>query len=496
MRLNKVNLRRFSDAVRIPTYDCNTLSPGILHLSVGNFHRGHMAVYLDELFEQGEDLDWAVVGAGLRPSAADMRETLKAQDYLTTVVELAPTAISAQIIASMIDFLPSDPNLIYDALSDGKIRIVSLTITESGYYIDAATGEFEADHPEMISDAKSPDTPASLFGIIVKALKERRDAGIEPFTVLSCDNLPGNGNLTGQTVIGLAGLSDPELAEWIAASVSFPNSMVDRIVPATTDRERRLVEDHFGIIDELPVVCEPFRQWVVEDHFPSGRPHLEKVGVEFVTDVTGYELMKLRILNAAHASMCYPALLLGHHFVHDAMADPDIFRWIKTLLTNEAIPTLKPLPSVDYHQYLDRVLERFSNPEIGDTMSRIAEEGSERQPKFILPTVIDALDAGKSVDGFALEIALWCRYCLAEDEQGQLITVKDLKAAELFQFSEASKTRSDAFLDNIDVFGSLGKNAQFSESFCYWLKYIHRLGVRAAIRKYVAKEKKIDVHIA
>ena len=496
MRLNKVNLRRFSDAVRIPTYDCNTLSPGILHLSVGNFHRGHMAVYLDELFEQGEDLDWAVVGAGLRPSAADMRETLKAQDYLTTVVELAPTAISAQIIASMIDFLPSDPNLIYDALSDGKIRIVSLTITESGYYIDAATGEFEADHPEMISDAKSPDTPASLFGVIVKALKARRDAGIEPFTVLSCDNLPGNGNLTGQTVIGLAGLSDPELAEWIAASVSFPNSMVDRIVPATTDRERRLVEDHFGIIDELPVVCEPFRQWVVEDHFPSGRPHLEKVGVEFVTDVTGYELMKLRILNAAHASMCYPALLLGHHFVHDAMADPDIFRWIKTLLTNEAIPTLKPLPSVDYHQYLDKVLERFSNPEIGDTMSRIAEEGSERQPKFILPTVIDALDAGKSVDGFALEIALWCRYCLAEDEQGQLITVKDLKAAELFQFSEASKTRSDAFLDNIDVFGSLGKNAQFSESFCYWLKYIHRLGVRAAIRKYVAKEKKIDVHIA
>ena len=496
MRLNKVNSRRFSDAVRIPTYDRNTLSPGILHLSVGNFHRGHMAVYLDELFEQGEDLDWAVVGAGLRPSAADMRETLKAQDYLTTVVELAPTAISAQIIASMIDFLPSDPNLIYDALSDGKIRIVSLTITESGYYIDAATGEFEADHPEMISDAKSPDTPASLFGVIVKALKARRDAGIEPFTVLSCDNLPGNGNLTGQTVIGLAGLSDPELAEWIAASVSFPNSMVDRIVPATTDRERRLVEDHFGIIDELPVVCEPFRQWVVEDHFPSGRPHLEKVGVEFVTDVTGYELMKLRILNAAHASMCYPALLLGHHFVHDAMADPDIFRWIKTLLTNEAIPTLKPLPSVDYHQYLDKVLERFSNPEIGDTMSRIAEEGSERQPKFILPTVIDALDAGKSVDGFALEIALWCRYCLAEDEQGQLITVKDLKAAELFQFSEASKTRSDAFLDNIDVFGSLGKNAQFSESFCYWLKYIHRLGVRAAIRKYVAKEKKIDVHIA
>ena len=265
--------------------------------------------------------------------------------------------------------------------------------------------------------------------------------------------------------------------------------MVDRIIPATTDRERRLVVDHFGIIDELPVVCEPFRQWVVEDNFPSGRPHLEKVGVQFVSDVSGYELMKLRILNAAHASMCYPALLLGHHFVHDAMADPDIFQWLKTLLTQEAIPTLKPLPNVNYNQYLDKVLERFSNTEIGDTISRIAEEGSERQPKFILPAVIDALAAGKSVDGFALEIALWCRYCLAEDEQGELITVKDLKATDLYQFSKASKTRSDAFLENIDVFGSIGENALFSEPFCYWLRYIHRLGVRAAIRKYVSKEK-------
>ena len=336
MRLNKENLRRFSDAVRIPTYDRNALTPGILHLSVGNFHRGHMAVYLDELFEQGEDLDWAVIGASLRPSAVEMRESLKAQDYLTTVVELAPSAISAQIVSSMVNFLPSDPVEILDVLSDGKIRIVSLTITESGYYIDAATGKFAADHPEMVRDSKSPDTPISLFGVLVKALKARRDLGIDPFTVLSCDNLPGNGNITRQTVLGLASLSDPDLANWIAASVSFPNSMVDRIVPATTDRERQLVKDNFGIIDELPVVCEPFRQWVIEDNFPSGRPHLEKVGVEFVTDVSGYELMKLRILNAAHASMCYPALLLGHHFVHDAMADSDILHWIKTLLSREA----------------------------------------------------------------------------------------------------------------------------------------------------------------
>ena len=495
MRLNKENLRYLSDTVHIPKYDRNDLTPGILHLSVGNFHRGHMAVYLDELFEQGENLDWAIIGASLRPSAVEMRKTLKAQDYLTTVVDLAPAAISAHIVSSMVDFLPNDPNVIYNALSDGQIRIVSMTITESGYYIDAATGKFASNHPEMVRDAKLPDSPTSLFGLIVKALKARREVGIDPFTVLSCDNLPGNGNITRQTVLGLARLSDPELADWIEANVAFPNSMVDRIVPATTDRERRLVKDQFDIIDELPVVCEPFRQWVIEDYFPSGRPFFEKVGVEFVSDVSGYELMKLRILNAAHASMCYPALLLGHHFVHEAMADPDIFQWLKTLLTKEAIPTLKPLQSVDYHQYLDKVLERFSNQEIGDTLSRIAEEGSERQPKFILPAVTDALDAGKSVDGFALEIAIWCRYCIGEDEQGKLITVKDLKATELFQFSEASKTQSDAFLGNIDVFGAIGENAAFSEPFCYWLRYIQRQGVRAAIRKYVTKENKIDNEI-
>ena len=489
MYLNKQNLRHLPDTVRIPSYDSSALKPGILHLSVGNFHRGHMAVYLDELFELGEDLNWAIVGAGLRPSAKNMRESLMAQDYLTTVVELSPSAISARIISCMIDFLPSNPEAIIEYLSDEKIRIVSMTITESGYYIDSKTGKFAAGHQDMVADGASPDSPTSLFGVLVKALRLRRDTGAAPFTVLSCDNLPGNGNMTRQTVVGLASLSDPKLAQWIADTVAFPNSMVDRIVPATTNRELLLVKNRFGVSDNLPVIGEPFRQWIIEDQFPSGRPQLEKVGVEFVTDVRGYELMKLRILNAAHASMCYPAALLGHHFVHDAMADPDIVKWLQVLLKREAIPTLKPLPKVDYYQYLDNALERFSNVKIADTISRIAEEGSERQPKFILPTVIDALDNGACVDGFALEIAFWCIYCRGKDEQGNRIKIEDIKAPELLKFAEDSKIRSSAFLEYTDVFGSIGKNTALSEPFGYWLRHIDQFGVRAALQEYAAKRK-------
>jgi mannitol 2-dehydrogenase len=279
-------------------------------------------------------------------------------------------------------------------MTDPRIRIVSLTVTEGGYYIDGATGKLAVGNQEIRADAANPRTPKTFFGMIIKALAARRAAGVPNFAVLSCDNLPGNGDLTRACVTGLARLSDPGLADWIATEVAFPNSMVDCITPATTDRERNLVKEQFGLDDAVPVVCEPFRQWVIEDHFPSGRPPLERVGVEFVEDVARHELMKLRILNAGHASMCYAAALLGHYFVHDAMSDADIAAWLSALLEREAIPALQPLPGVDYLAYRDTVLKRFANPRIGDTIPRLAKDGSDRQPKFILPTLQDALDAG------------------------------------------------------------------------------------------------------
>lgn len=485
--LNAKNLGLLPQEVRTPAYERSRLSPGIVHVGVGNFHRAHMAHYLDRLFSAGRSEDWAIVGAGVQPTNAAMRERLAAQDWLTTVVELDPKQLSARVVGSMINFLPVEPNAIVEALTDPSIRIVSLTVTEGGYFIDSARGGLDVAHPSIAADAANPDAPITIFGVMAKALARRRSKGDSPFTVLSCDNLPGNGNLTRQTLVGLAGMSDLGLANWIDANVAFPNSMVDCITPMTSDRERTMVRERFGVIDQVPVVCEPFRQWVIEDHFSAGRPALESVGVEFVTDVSQHELMKLRILNASHASIAYAAALLGYHFVHEAMADPDLVNWVRALQSRESIPTLKPLRGVDYPAYLETVIGRFANPEIGDTIPRLAEDGSDRQPKFILPTIRDALAQGGSVDGLALEVALWCRYNLGATETGQPISVLDRQRDELHQRALASTGKPRAFLENTSVFGGLAQDSRFSGSFEHWLHRLSEKGARTTIREYVSK---------
>lgn len=484
--LNQKNLDLLPDAVARPGYDRAALTPGILHVGLGNFHRAHMAVYMDRLFAMGLDMDWAILGSGLRPANAVMREDLRSQDWMSTVTDLEPGALSLRVVGSMIGFVPVDPVAITAALADPAVRIVSLTVTEGGYFIDAATGGLDLAHPDIIADAADPDSPRTLFGMMILALRRRRAAGVAPFTVLSCDNLPGNGHLTRQTVTALARRSDPDFADWIAGNVAFPNCMVDCITPATSERERALVAGRFGIADKAPVTCEPFRQWVIEDHFPAGRPALEQVGVEFVADVTGHELMKLRILNAGHASIAYASALLGHHYVHEAMADADITAWLRALQEREAIPTLKPLAGVDYRDYLDMVIRRFSNTEIADTIPRLAEEGADRQPKFILPTLQDALAAGGPVTGLALEVALWCRYCQGTAEDGSPITIEDRQEAELRARAAEARTRPQAFLENAAVFGDWARDPRFAKPFADWLGKLNAQGVRETLGEYVA----------
>ncbi|WP_103172652.1 mannitol dehydrogenase family protein [Paracoccus sp. SY] len=484
--LNASALHDLPDTVGRPGYDRAGLRPGIVHVGVGNFHRAHMAWYLDQLFEMSEGRDWALIGAGVRPGDAAMRDRLAAQDWLTTVVELDPDGLNARVIGSMIDFVPVDPQAVIGAMAEPDIRIVSLTITEGGYYVDAKTNGFDAAHPDIAHDAANPDAPRTVFGMILAALRQRRDAGAEPFTVLSCDNLPENGHVCARTVTELAQLSDPDLAQWIRQNVAFPNSMVDCITPATSDRERALVRDRFGITDAAPVVCEPFRQWVLEDRFPQGRPPLEKVGAEFVTDVSRHELMKLRILNGGHAAIAYPSALLGHHFVHDAMADPQIAAWLRALETREIIPTLQPIPGVSYDDYLDLIVGRFSNPEIGDTIPRLCLDGSNRQPKFILPTLADALKDDRAIDGLAQEVAFWCRYCERRDEAGNDIAPNDDNSDMLREYAIASRADPLAFLRNETVFGPLADNPVFQEAFARKLTLVQKLGVRRAIEAYLS----------
>ena len=483
--LNAQALTALPDGVHAPGYDRSALTPGIVHVGVGNFHRAHMAVYLDKLFALGEGHDWAICGAGVRAGDAAMREKLAAQDWLTTVVELDPHGLTARVVGSMVDFTPVEADRTIERMTDPAIRIVSLTITEGGYYVDATTGDLATAHPDIAADAATPDAPKTVFGMILKALRLRRDAGTEPFTVMSCDNLPENGHVCSRTVIGLARLSDPAFADWVEANVAFPNSMVDCITPATSDRERRMVAERFGLTDAVPVACEPFRQWVLEDNFPRGRPALEKVGAEFVPDVAKYELMKLRILNGGHAAIAYPSALLGHHFVHDAMADPTIRDWLVALEDREIIPTLPAIGGVDFDAYRDMIVERFSNPEVGDTIPRLCLDGSNRQPKFVLPTIRDALSHGLPVEGLALEVALWCRYCAGTDEAGDAIPPNDDDHADLKTRALAAKDDPSAFLSNGRVFGDLGQDPAFAKAFGTALAALWTRGVRDTLGDYV-----------
>lgn len=478
-------LNDLPEQVATPSYTRGDLSPGILHVGVGNFHRAHMAVYLDTLFGQGEGRDWALVGAGVRPGDKAMRDRLEAQDWLSTVVDLDPQGLHARVTGAMVDFAEVDPEVTVARMADPAIRIVSLTITEGGYYVDAKTDGFHGDHPDMAADAADPEHPKTVFGMILLALRHRREAGTQPFTVLSCDNLPENGHVAKRTVTGLARLSDPEFAQWVEDNVAFPNSMVDCITPATSERERQLVADKFGVQDAAPVVCEPFRQWVLEDNFPQGRPPLEKAGAEFVTDVAKHELMKLRILNGGHAAIAYPSALLGHHFVHEGMGDPSVDAWLRAVETREIIPTLEPIEGVSYEGYLEKVIERFNNPEVGDTVARIALDGSNRQPKFILPTLAQALQEDRPIEGLALEVAMWCRYCAQVDEAGGAIPPNDDNADALKDYALRAKQEPVAFLENRAVFGPLGDDQRFREAFAAKLSQLWSEGVRKTLADYI-----------
>jgi mannitol 2-dehydrogenase len=486
VKLSAATLGRLPEGVAAPGYNRADLSPGIVHFGVGNFHRAHQAVYLDDLFASGRDHDWAIVGAGVREYDVDMRAKLAAQDYLTTVVEQEAHASTVRVTGSMIDFVkPFDVAALLAVLSRPAIRIVSLTVTEGGYCIDPATQKFDPRHPEIAHDGAHFEAPKSAFGLIAAGLKSRRQAGVAPFTVQSCDNIPGNGHVCRNAVAGVAELADPELAAWIRANVAFPNSMVDRITPATSDRERAILKDRYGVEDNWPVFCEEFRQWVIEDHFPAGRPALETVGATFVKDVAPYELMKIRILNGGHASIAYPAGLLDIHFVHEAMEDKQIATFLETLTKREILSVVPPPPGVTLEAYRKKVAERFANPKIGDTVARLALDGMNRQPKFVLPSVADRLKAGQSFAGLALVSAMWCRYCYGESESGKIIPPNDDSWDRLQQAARAARADPRAFLAMRDVFGALADAPSYVAAFANALTKLWSQGVRATLDDYL-----------
>ncbi|WP_299152852.1 mannitol dehydrogenase family protein [uncultured Tateyamaria sp.] len=485
MKLNLDTLGDLPSAVRTPTYDRTDLSAGIVHIGLGNFHRGHQAWYLHRLMDQGMAHDWAILGAGVRAGDAAQREKLLAQDCLTTLIELDPSGKSAEVTGSMIGFIPVAGNnaALIAQMADPSIRIVSMTVTEGGYY-QTVDGTLDSDHADIRHDVASPGTPKTAFGAMVAALKLRRASGAGPFTCQSCDNLQGNGDILRQTVVGLAQLSDPDLAVWIEETVTFPNSMVDCIVPATGQTELALAQS-LGIDDAAPVTHENFRQWVIEDKFCAGRPDWDKVGATFTDDVHIYEAMKLRLLNAGHQIIATPGELLSVATIADTMAHPLIAPLFAKIAVEEIVPHVVAVPGMTPTAYVDLITRRFANPEIYDTTRRVAFDGSSRHPGFLHPVIRDALAAGTRIDGLALVEALWARMCAGTREDGSAITPNDPHWGQLTVQAQKARTNPMVWLRQEQFYGDLGSNVRFADSFTRWFALVWADGTEAALRAYL-----------
>jgi mannitol 2-dehydrogenase len=474
--------------IPIPTYDRATLRCGIVHFGVGGFHRAHQAMYLDALMNSGQALDWAICGVGVLPGDRRMHEVMRAQDCLYTLVLKYPDGrLEPRVIGSIAEYLfaPDDPEAVVARMADPGTRVVSLTVTEGGYHVHPVTGDFDDRDENIQHDLRNPAAaPRTMFGFVTAALRRRRDAGSLPFTVMSCDNIQGNGDVAHKMITAFARLQDPELADWIEREVPFPNSMVDRITPVTSEDDRALLSERFGVEDAWPVVCEPFTQWVLEDRFVDGRPAFDAVGVQVVPDVMPYELMKLRLLNAGHQALCYLGYLAGYRYAHEASQDGLFAEFLLAYMDREATPTLLPVPGVDLEAYKPNLIERFANPEVRDTLARLCAESSDRIPKWVLPVIRLNLEHGGAIDRAALVVAAWARYAEGVDEQGEPITVVDRLSERLVAAARRQRDEPLAFISDRDLFGDLADDERFAATYREALNSLHTYGARATLEAW------------
>lgn len=487
-RLDMGTVADLGPSVTVPSYPHDQVTRGIVHFGVGGFHRAHQAMYLDQLMSQGEAMDWGICGVGVLPHDKKIVETLTAQNGLyTLIVKHTDGRREARVIGSIVQmlFAPEEPKAVLEAMIDPATRIVSMTITEGGYLVNQVTGEFDASDPSIQHDLEEGAVPSTAFGFIIAALGARRDAGTPPFTVMSCDNLPGNGEVAHQMISAFARLKDPELADWMTEHVPFPNSMVDRITPVTSPEDIDQLSEDTGIDDRWPVVCEPFTQWVLEDRFADGRPRFEKVGVQLVDDVRPFELMKLRLLNAGHQSLCYLGYLAGYRYAHEVAQDPLFVNFLLGYMEHEATPTLPPIPDTDLGNYCTTLIERFANPEVRDTLARLCAESSDRIPKWLLPVVRHNLEHNGQIQRSALVVAAWARYAEGTDEQGEPIVVVDRLKDRLM--AAAAKNRHNgngpglSFLRDDDLFGDLADDPRFASAYRASLHSLHTRGARETL---------------
>ncbi|MCB1814638.1 MAG: mannitol dehydrogenase family protein [Candidatus Competibacteraceae bacterium] len=488
-RLNQSLLGALPAGISRPQYQRDRLQPGIVHLGLGNFHRSHQALYLDDLFQQGGSQEWGICGVGLLPQDSKMAEALLPQDYLYTLVERDSQQETMRVVGSLCGYLhaPSDPAAVLARLTDAQTKIVSLTVTEGGYYLNQGSGELDHEHPNLRHDLEHPEqAPVSVYGYLSTALEQRKAAGKAPFTIMSCDNLQSNGDIVRRMLTRFAHLRDPQLGAWIESNVAFPNCMVDRITPATTDTLRAYVQQQFGgVEDAWPVLGETFRQWVIEDKFSQGRPAFEKAGVQITSDVHPYELMKIRMLNASHQALCHLGVLLGYETTDKAMQDQHI-----PALLNRYLDTVRELipepPGVNLANYQQTLLQRYANPAIKDQLARICFDASSRIPKFVLPSAREQLARGAPVNVFAFVVACWIRYLGGQDDAGARIEVQDPLRDLLLSKVGYGTVDPLPLLQVSQLFGSdLAQAEPFVQAVRTTLESLHQKGARATVADFL-----------
>ena len=466
MKLNAENLSRIQ--LPKPSYDRSETGVGIVHFGVGGFHRAHQAMYVDQLLNAGAT-GWGICGVGVLPGDRKMADVMAAQDELYTLVSMNPDGTrDAQIIGSIVDYryAPDDRESVVELIAAPSTRIVSLTITEGGYQIESAG-------------------PDSVFGLVADALARRRERGLPSPTIVSCDNIEGNGDVAREAFTAYAARAHEGLDEWMSEHTRFPNSMVDRITPVTTPDVIEALATEFGVEDQWPVAAEPFTAWVLEDSFSDGRPAFEDVGVLIVDDVTPYELMKLRLLNAGHQALCYFAYLAGYRLVADAAGDPLFAEFLRQYMDDEATPTLQPVPGIDLPAFKRTAIERFANPSVRDTIARLCFGSSDRIPKWLLPVIRENLASGKPIRLSAAVVASWARYAEGVDEQGEPIEVQDQLADSLVPIAKSQRDNPTAFIENTSVFGDLAQQQRFVDEYLWALDSLHRDGARATLEALI-----------
>jgi fructuronate reductase len=489
MRLSRHALRRLPRTVRRPDVDGAVLHTGIVHLGLGAFARAHLAAFTQPLL--AADPSWGILGVSLRSLAT--RDALAPQDFLYTCAARDGSGISLAIMSVLTGILvaPENPAAVIAAMADPAVRIVTVSVSERGYHRRAADGALDEEDPLIRADLRQPDAPRTVPGLITAASRRRRANGVPPFTVLCCDNLPDNGNSTRMLVGRFARIGDPALADFIENEVVFPNTMVDQIVPATTDADRAQVTAALGVHDAWPVVCEPFRQWVIEDRFPLGRPAWERTGAELVTDVRPYEAMKLRILNGSHSAIAYLGQLAGWRTVAAAVADPTLAAFVSGLM-REAAATLQMPPQVDLAAYGRALMARFANPALQHRTAQIARDGSQKVPMRLFATAAARAARGLTSPHVALAVAAWLRFLQGRADDGSPLTIEDPKKDMLLAAARravTSRSLCDAIFAFHDVVAPpLADATAFRHGVTAALEDLATLGVRGAIIKTNLRE--------